>query len=278
MKSGGMGWHLNINSQVLKKGFWVLIAAALLFAGFKLVLRTRSADEARLSEPIRRGAIIESVYGIGTVKANRSFQFKPGIVTTITDIHVKEGDSVRAGQKLLDFGGDIPFTAPFDGTVTSLPVKVGENVFSQTVALEVTDLQDRYVTVSLEQRAAVRVRRGQPARLSFENLRETSYSGVVESVYSSGSDFLVRIEAGDLPPQILPGMTADVAIGVNEHADAILVPASAITEGFVQVRREGKKTFSTPVRTGIVDGASAEVISGDLKPGDRVLLPADRKP
>lgn len=235
------------------------------------------ARQAHLSEPLRRDVIIESVYGIGTVKANKSFQLKPGVTATVYQLFVKEGDTVKKGQKLLQIENQI-FEAPFDGTVTSLPVKVGENVFVQTVVLEIVDLEDRYVTVSLEQRAAVRVRRGQNARLSFENLRDTYYSGVVESVYSSGSEFLVRIEAKDLPQQVLPGMTADVAIGVNQHADALLIPVAAIDQGTVRVKREHATPFTTPVQTGIVDGSFAEVVSGNLKPGDRVYLPPETKP
>lgn len=252
---------------------WVALAAVLFYIGGRTVTTERSE---RLSEPVRRDRIVESVYGIGTVRANRIFQLKPGIVTTISRLHVKEGDSVTEGQKLLELDRGMAFSAPFSGTVTSLPAREGENVFAQSVILELVDLKDRYVTVSLEQRAAVRVKKGQSARLSFENLRETAHAGRVESVYSSGNDFLVRIEAAELPAEILPGMTADVAIGINEHADALLVPVAAIQQGTVTVRRDGGKPFSTSVRIGIVDGALAEVLSGDLKPGDRVFLPADK--
>lgn len=254
----------------------LIMAAAALAAGLWVVARPRLADPATISEPLRVDRIIESVYGIGTVKANNRFQLKPGVVATVSRILVKEGDAVRRGQELLALDHGPVFTAPFDGTITSLPVKTGENVFAQSMILELVDLQDRYVTVSLEQRAAVRVRQGQSARLSFENLRETAYAGTVESVYSSGTDFLVRIEAAGLPPQVLPGMTADVAIGVNEHADALLVPVAAIEEDSVRVLRDGKQV-SVPIRVGIVDGAFAEVASGDLKSGDRVLLPSESK-
>ena len=165
-------------------------------------------------------------------------------------------------------------SAPFDGTVTALPVKVGENVFAQTVVLELTDLQDRYVTVSLEQRAAIRVRRGQTARLSFENMRDTALAGTVESVYSRAGDFLVRIEVPDLPTQILPGMTADVAINIRQRSGALLVPVAAIREGSVAVKRDGIVPVRVEVTTGLADGAFAEVTAGDLKPGDRVIVPA----
>lgn len=236
-----------------------------------------TSETAVLSEPLERGIILESVYGIGTVKANRSFDFKPGIISTIRDLFVKEGDSVKGGQKLLELDGKVIISAPFDGTVTSLSNKVGENVFMQTMVLQMVDLQDRYVTVSLEQRAAIRVRPGQSARLSFENLREQSFSGEVKSVYSSGNDFIARINVPNLAPQILPGMTADVQIIISERSDALLIPAAAIQENRVLVKRGEKKPFSVSIKIGLVDGASAQVIEGDLQTGDRVVLPAKAK-
>lgn len=259
------------------KGLLAVILIVVLTTSIFLAAKQNRFASKDFSEPVRRDLIIESVYGIGTVKANKSFQLRPGVISTVTQIWVKEGDAVEKGQMLVELEGHTVFSAPFSGTVTSLPVKVGENVFVQTVVLELVDLQDRYVTVSLEQRAAVRVRRGQNARLSFENLREASYAGVVESVYSSKTEFLVRIEAKSLPREILPGMTADVAIGVNERADALLVPVSAIEEGQILVKREGGKTFSASIQTGIIDGAFAEVVSGNLKAGDRVAVPREAK-
>jgi hypothetical protein len=63
---------------------------------------------------------VESVYGIGMVTATRSFQLKLGVTSTIRRLFVREGDQVRRGQQLADLDG-VPFSAPFDGTITLLP-------------------------------------------------------------------------------------------------------------------------------------------------------------
>ncbi|OGI44346.1 MAG: hypothetical protein A2150_04780 [Candidatus Muproteobacteria bacterium RBG_16_64_11] len=223
-----------------------------------------------LSEPIVKGAIVESVYGIGTVTATKSFQLKLGVTSTIRRLFVKEGDQVKRDQKLLDLDG-VLFNAPFDATVTLLPFKVGETVFPQAVILSLVDLQDRYMLVTLEQQAALRVRGGQKAKLSFDSLREESYDGLVEAIYSNDNNFFVRIGIAGLPPQILPGMTADVAIGISEHRDALIVPVAAIDAGKVYVKR-GLGTETVTVTTGIVDGAMAEIVSGELREGDRLAI------
>lgn len=249
----------------------VLLAVAIFTARVKL------SPPDSLSDPIVRGSINESVYGIGTIMANKSFQIRPGIAATILRLYVKEGDSVKRGQPLVELNEGFPFTAPFDGTVTSLPVKVGENAIPQTVIVEVVDLADRYIVVNLEQRAAIRVRRGQTAKLSFENLREKSYEGRVESLYSRQTNFLVRINAPQLPPEILPGMTADVAIGIDVRENALLIPVTAIENGTVLVKN-GRRIRSVPIKIGVVDGAMAEIVSGDLNEGDRLIIPKKDNP
>lgn len=248
----------------------ILVIAAVLagVAGLGMLARNQQGDT--LSEPIQKGAIVESVYGIGTVTATKSFQLKLGVTSTIQRLLIKEGDQVKRGQPLVNLDG-VVFNAPFDGTITLLPFKVGETVFPQSVILSIVDLQDRYALVTLEQQAALRVRRGQKARLSFDSMREQSYDGLVEAIYSNDNNFFVRIGIAGLPPQILPGMTADVAIGISEHRDALIVPVAAIDAGKVYVKR-GIGTTTVEVKTGIVDGAKAEIVSGDLREGERVVI------
>lgn len=236
-------------------------------------MQSQQNQQTTLSQPVKKGSIVESVYGIGTVAALRSYSLKPGVASTIRKLNVKEGDHVRRGQFLLDLDGTAPMIAPFDGTVTYLPVKMGETVFAQSTVLTITDLQDRYITVSLEQRGALRVKQGQKARISFDSMRDQTFSGVVNSVYSNDSNFLVRIGVQDLPPEILPGMSADVAIGISEHKDALLVPIAALDVGKVYVKREGsRRPAAIDVKTGIVDGAYAEVVSGDIHEGETLVM------
>lgn len=234
--------------------------------------RNAVRNEGFYSEPVKKDSIAESVYGIGTVYANRSFQLKVGITSHIDEVFVKEGDYVRRGDKLVHLD-QIIYRAPFNGTVTYLPYKAGENVFAPLPTLILVDLQDRYIVVSLEQQGALRVQRGQGVKISFDSIRESSYSGKVESVYSNDKNFLARINAPNLPRQILPGMTADVAIEIQRHDNVIVVPVAAIEGDRVWIKR-GHQKFpkETPVVLGFIDKDMAEVVSGDVQDGDRLLI------
>jgi len=166
------------------------------------------------------------------------------------------------------------FNAPFSGTVTSVPFKLGETVYAQTPIVTLINLKDCYVLVSLEQESALRVHAGQNARISFETLRGQTYEGKVRSLYPDpqNSQFFVRIDFPDLPATILPGMTGDVAIEIAQRSEALLVPVSAVQSGRVVVRN-GHLKKKIQVKIGAIDGHWAEITEGDLREGDEVFLP-----
>lgn len=224
-----------------------------------------------LSNPLRKGSIVDAVYGIGTVTARRSYSIRPGVISTITRLYVQEGDFVQRGAKLA-LVDKVVYRAPFQGVVNYLPFKVGENIFAQSPMMVLTDLADRYVIVSLEQQGALRVRPKQQVKLSFDSIRNRSFSGLVETIYSYESKFLARIHVTSLSDEILPDMTADVAIIIRELNDVLLVPTAALENDFVWVKRNNRIAFQVRVVLGVVDGDMAEVVSGDLREGDRVLF------
>ncbi len=248
----------------------MVLLALLLLATLKI--RNKPSKWGTLSEPLQKGSIIESVYGIGTVTAEHRYQLKLGAVSTIQRLYVNEGSRVKKGDKLIDLEDMGSFKAPFEGTVTFLPVKEGETVFAQSLILDLVDLQDRYLVVSLEQRGALRVRQGQKARINFDSLRDESYDGRVESVYAHDNNFYVRIGVAGLPSQFLPGMTGDVAIGVAERSGVLLAPVAAIESGKVYLKDTDAKPKMLLVKTGIVDGAMAEIVAGELREGDVLYI------
>lgn len=223
--------------------------------------------------PARTGDLVEAVYGLGTVTANQSFQLKIAVTATIRQIHVREGDVVKAGAPLLRLDDGAAFTAPFAGTITSLPYKVGETVFPQLPMLTLMNLKDRFIAVSLEQEGALRVRPGQGARISFETLRGQSFNGKVRTLFPGTSQFLVHIDVPELPAEVLPGMAGDVAIEVASRENVLMVPIAAVQSGRILVKT-GKIPKKVQVTLGAVDGSWGEVLSGDVHAGDPVIVPS----
>ena len=240
-----------------------------------LILATRIyfiQSDGTLSEPLKRGTIYDTVYGIGTVTAEHSFTIKPGITSTVNGIFAKEGQFLHKGDKILTLDR-VLYIAPFDGVLNALPYKLGENIFPPPLPVAVfTDLLTRYIVVTMEQQGAIRVRPKQKAILSFDSIRENKYKGVVQYVYSYNSTFLARIDLSSLPQEILPDMTADVAIIIREVPNALIIPVAAVEVDSVWVK--GKIGFpkKVPIKLGVIDGVTAEVLSGDLHEGDQLII------
>lgn len=231
----------------------------------------RSQNSAQFINP-RRGEIVEAIYGLGKVKARRRFEVKIGILTDVQKVFVNEGDSVKKGAPLIQFSESGLFRAPFDGVITLVAAEEGETVVPQAPVVRLEDLSDKYVEVSLEQQGALRIQKGQRTQIVFESLRGEKLEGQVATIFSKNDEFLAHIEVtGGLQPNVLPGMTADVAISVAQHENALLVPVAAINNGQVIVLRGGKR-LKVPLKIGAIDGQMAQVIEGDLTENDQVLI------
>lgn len=226
----------------------------------------------QLSDPIQRGRIVDAVYGIGTVTATRRHSFNPLVGDSVGRNFVKEGDKVKQGKPLAMTSEGMILKAPFDGVVNFLPYREGENVYATSPMMVFTDTSDLYVVVSMEQQGALRVKEGQLAKLSFDSLRQQTFEGKVAAAYSYSNNFLARIDSVKFPETILPDMTCDVAIVIDVHENALLIPVVAFDNGRVWVRRGNALPRSVPVTLGVIDGTTAEVVAGDLQAGDRVMI------
>lgn len=252
-------------------GRWLIIGSIIvimLVAAVTLHLRRSSAIE---RVPPRSGPIIEAIYGLGTVKVERDFELKTGVTVRVLESYAEEGQYVAKGTPLLRLDESGVFRAPISGVITSLPFHVDDTAFAQQPILKIEDLRDRYIEVSIEQRGALRIRKGQPAQLVFESLRNERFTGKVRSLYPRAGDFIARIDVEVLPEQVLPGMTADVAIEVARTEKALLIPVSAVSQGRVLRERDGHRV-PVEVRLGAVDGSWAEVLDGEIRPDDFLVI------
>ncbi len=250
-----------------KPGFTVVVlaaAAALFFTAGSLFQKPDRYT-------VKKGNIVESVFGLGTINAGNVFHLRTGQPAVITRRFAEKGDSVREGQVLLHFDSFGPAKTPISGVVTAVNYDTGELVTPQTPVITVTDLEERYISVLLEERAAVKIRKHQPVRIRFEALGEKLFSGKVRSVYPVSSQFEVRIDSEEIPPELLPGMSADITIETGRREGVLLIPETSVKDGMVTVISESGKTNKKPVKTGSVSGGFAEVTEGDLREGDILL-------
>ncbi|MGE4133648.1 MAG: efflux RND transporter periplasmic adaptor subunit, partial [Bdellovibrionales bacterium] len=232
--------------------FWYFGLPFLLIVVLALGIRQYRARGYEWIHP-RRGELTEAVYGLGKVKSNQKFEVKLGVISTVKHLYVKEGARVKKGDRLVQFDTNALFTAPFSGTVTWIVSYEGETVVPQATLLRMENLEDRYVEVSLEQEAAIRVKAGQKAKVSFESLRGQVLEGQVIALFPRQDEFIAQVSAPQLGPEVLPGMTADVSIEIGKIEGALLVPLKAIAGGMITIKKNGKRS-KKKIEIGHVDG------------------------
>lgn len=219
-----------------------------------------------------QGEIVEAVYGLGTVESDEIFHAKSAIVTSVKEFYVTEGQDVVKGQKLFKTDEGHLTLAPFEGRVTEISSSIGENLFPQSVIMTVINLKKIYLSVSLEQQGAMRIRPGLSAEISFEFFRNHKLKGIIATIYPGKDQFIAKVKLSDWPEGVLPGMTADVALEIDRKKNAMLVPTAAIVNGNIIIKRSGKK-MKMPVKVGLMDLEKAEILSPELNLQDEITIP-----
>lgn len=219
-----------------------------------------------------KGTIVEAVYGLGTVQSDNVFHAKAAIISFVEEFYVKEGEDVVKGQKLFTLDGGVLIKSPISGRVTAIPVTIRENIFPQTTILTVVDLKNIFLSVSLDQEAALRIKKGMKAEATFEFFRNDKLLGNVESLFSQEDQFLAKVRFPKWPEGILTGMTADVSFEIARKDNVMLVPTQAIANGFLTIKRGDKKS-KIKVSIGLKDEDKTEILSPDLSSDDQVLIP-----
>lgn len=186
--------------------------------------------------------------------------------------------SIDAAQAALDLAH---LTSPFAGTITGVNIKPGDKVNPGSIAFQVDDLSHLLVEVSVSEIDINQIKLGQEANLSFDAILSKIYRGIVVGVDRVGTsrqgvvDFIVTVELNDIDESVKPGMTAAVNIVVNELKDVLLVPNRAVRvendQRIVYILQDNVLT-QVAIQLGASSESLSEVVGGDLKVGDMIIL------
>jgi HlyD family secretion protein len=171
-------------------------------------------------------------------------------------------------------------TAPFDGVVTAVLVRVGE--YATGPAVELVDLESLEVVLQVDEVDIGGVAVGQQATITLESWPNEPLAGEVVSIAPRARamteivtyEVRVAFDAAGLPA--LAGMTANAELVTAERKGVLLVPNRAITAdratGTFSVNRlDGGQVSRVLVTLGLRDNQVTEIRSG-LQEGDRVVI------
>ena len=186
--------------------------------------------------------------------------------------------AVQSAQVTLDTK---KLTAPFGGTVTEVSGLVGDQVSLGTIAFRIDDLSQMKVDVQVSEVDINSVQVGQPVTLTFDAVAGKSYAGKVVEVAQAGDsvqgavNFTVTVALTNMDKNVKPGMTAAVTITVKQINNVLLVPNRAVrlvnNQQVVYILVNGQPQ-EVNVTLGASSDSQSEVVSGNLKAGDLVIL------
>jgi HlyD family secretion protein len=185
---------------------------------------------------------------------------------------------VTAAQATLNLARIV---APFDATVTDVQPLAGDQVSPGQVAFRLDDVSRLLVDVEVSEIDINAIQPKQPVDVSFDAILGKSYKGVVTDVSQVGTvvqgavNFAVTVELTNADAAVKPGMTAAVTILVKQLNDVLIVPNRAVrvvdNNRVVYVLKNGLPT-AVKIRLGSTSDTDSEVVGGDLKLGDLIVL------
>jgi len=220
----------------------------------------------------------------------------------------QQAAAVRAAQVNLGYTNII---SPVDGTVVSRNVDMGQTVAASfqtpTLFLIAQDLTKMQVDTNVSESDVGPVQVGQKAGFTVDAFPDRTFWGAVAQVRQSPItvqnvvtyDVVIAVSNPEL--LLKPGMTANARIVTAERDDVLKVPLQALRftpagtashehhphdgtgsdnavktanserKGHLWVSNDGKIRRVNVVR-GLDDGSVVEIRSGDLQPGDQVVI------
>ena len=195
--------------------------------------------------------------------------------------------------------------SPVSGTVISRNVDVGQTVAASLQAPVLfsiaQDLSRMEVNIAVDEADVGRVRVGQPVRFTVDAFPGERFSGQVTQIRkapvtaSNVVTYSVMAAVANPDKKLLPGMTANARLLTEERANVLKVANEALRFRPSQadgkpVKREIRARETGPgvpgriwrlkdgepeavsVRLGVSDGKMTELLQGELKEGDAVIL------
>jgi HlyD family secretion protein len=174
-------------------------------------------------------------------------------------------------------------TAPFDGTLYSLPIRQGDFVKAGDLLAEIADLHQVRIRAFIDEPELGQIDVNQSVEIFWDAHPDRVWNGRTEmlpkQVVTRGTrnvgELICSVSNDRL--DLLPNTTVDVRIHISERPAALVVPRGAVyIEGdkrFV-FRVEDNRLHRRLIKVGIANPTKIEILSG-LSEGDVVALPGE---
>jgi RND family efflux transporter MFP subunit len=235
----------------------------------QLLARLEDADlQASVSELQSRLDYAQSQFTRSSELQRRALVSQDAVDRTRTDLDAARAALRRARQQA-DF---MRLVAPAAGRIIRRDGEIGEFVPVNQVIFYMAGPAPLRITADVDEEDVPRVQRGQRVLIRTDAFPDQVFEGQVSEITPRGDpvarSYRVRIALVGTPPLKI-GMTAETNIVIEQREDALLLPASAVTERRVWRVRDGR-AVSSEVAVGVRGAERVEIRRG-LGAGDAVI-------
>lgn len=190
--------------------------------------------------------------------------------------------------------------SPIDGIVLSRSINAGESVTPGGKALFVisNDLTEMKIDTKVSEADIGKLVPDQKAYFKVDAYPGETFGGTVSQVRNEPIitnnvvTYNVVVATGNEDRKLKPGMTAEVKIVVADKNDVLRVPTAALRfippssadikdrpdelsdNSYVWITLRNGQIGALPVKTGVSDDIYTEILDGDLKEGQKVIVEA----
>ncbi|MGE5262338.1 MAG: efflux RND transporter periplasmic adaptor subunit, partial [Acidobacteriota bacterium] len=174
--------------------------------------------------------------------------------------------AVDQAQRNLD---KAKIVAPIDGSVAAVNYNVGDTAGS-SAAVSLADLSQLQVKVQIAEVDMAKIKVGDTAQMTLDALPGNTYNAKVIAIAPVGTvtqgvvNYPVTVAVSGSNAEVMPGMTANLAVVVDQRQNALLIPNRAVrTQGnqkIVTVLYKGQQ-ITTPIGLGLENDTMAEITS-----------------
>ncbi|MEJ2128519.1 MAG: efflux RND transporter periplasmic adaptor subunit [Woeseiaceae bacterium] len=179
-------------------------------------------------------------------------------------------DALRAAYELARLNYDYShIRATISGVVSARDVKLGQSIEANSVAFRITDTSELVAYLQIPQSELAKFASGHQATLEVDSMPNAEFAATIvrisPTIDTRNGTFRATAVINNATGDLVPGMFARFTIAYEMHANALLIPNSAVVsedeQTSVYVVSDGAVS-RRPVETGIADDGRVEILDG----------------
>ena len=266
--------------QWTKRAVLLAVVAAVCLAGYSYIYPMAAGAEKTVyaSYTAQTGDIATTMSFNAQISAISTETLQNSGEATVNNIYVTQGQTVKAGDKILDLSNGETLKAGIDGTVNEIAVAKGDWLRRSQGLVQIVDFTQLQVDLSVDEYDVQKVYKGLPCTVTIISLgldieTEIDHINLVSGSMGNVASYSATARL-DAPENVLPGMAATVTIADEEALGVTTLEMAALSfheDGtpYVLIRQADGSYQEREVETGLSDGMRVEIVSG-VEPGETV--------